>query len=447
MNVHIKVIEPEGALLRRVFVLSSPVISTFNWRKILPEMNQAGALTVVMDLPGFGQSACGPGAPQDNRTRASLAWGVIDEIDAGLGEEGAWHLMGHGSACQVLMDMANKNGGLVIGTGDLSELALGWATYNGDHMSMYGVNVSVPKTLVRYLVDYEAETTPDPELRAVLKDILDTLVDLKKINYYFEHYIERSRHIEVQIVADNYGEVIHLGERECSIQRRNQKLLEESPSIALTHEMRKQVGTLAVKAAKSVHYSNVGTVEFLLDLKDNQFYFMEINPRIQVEHGVTEEVTGIDIVRTQIRIAAGEPLDITQADVHFQGHAIECRINAEDPDNNFMPSPGQITFLHEPSGPRVRFDSGVTAGLSIEPYYDSMIAKLIVHGRTRGDAIKIMQRALKEFRIDGVKTTISLHQKILSDSYFRTGNIDTQFIKKRIATYEAQKENGKNYLA
>ena len=280
-----------------------------------------------------------------------------------------------------------------------------------------------------------------------LKDILDTLVDLKKTNYYFEHYIERSRHIEVQIVADNYGEVIHLGERECSIQRRNQKLLEESPSIALTHEMRKQVGTLAVKAAKSVHFSNVGTVEFLLDLKDNQFYFMEINPRIQVEHGVTEEVTGIDIVRTQIRIAAGEPLDITQADVHFQGHAIECRINAEDPDNNFMPSPGQITFLHEPSGPRVRFDSGVTAGLSIEPYYDSMIAKLIVHGRTRGDAIKIMQRALKEFRIDGVKTTISLHQKILSDSYFRTGNIDTQFIKKRIATYEAQKENGKNYLA
>ena len=210
--------------------------------------------------------------------------------------------------------------------------------------------------------------------------------------------------------------------------------------------MRKRVGTLAVKAAKSVHYSNVGTVEFLLDLTDNQFYFMEINPRIQVEHGVTEEVTGIDLVRTQIRIAAGEPLDITQADIHFEGHAIECRINAEDPDNNFMPSPGQITFLHEPSGPRVRFDSGVTAGLSIEPYYDSMIAKLIVHGRTRGDAIKIMQRALKEFRIDGVKTTISLHQKILSDSYFRTGNIDTQFIKKRIATYEAQK-NGKNYFA
>ena len=231
-----------------------------------------------------------------------------------------------------------------------------------------------------------------------LKNILNLLVDITKTKYYFEHYIERSRHIEVQIVADNYGEVLHLGERECSLQRRNQKLLEESPSIALTQDMRNRVGRLAVKAAKSVHYSNIGTVEFLLDLSNNEFYFMEINPRIQVEHGITEAVTGIDLVRTQIRIAAGEALEITQEDVNFAGHAIECRINAEDPDNNFMPCPGQITFLHEPSGPRVRFDSGVTAGLSIEPYYDSMIAKIIVHGRTRGDAIKIMERALKEFR-------------------------------------------------
>ena len=244
-----------------------------------------------------------------------------------------------------------------------------------------------------------------------LKNILNLLVDITKTKYYFEHYIERSRHIEVQIVADNYGEVLHLGERECSLQRRNQKLLEESPSIALTQDMRNRVGRLAVKAAKSVHYSNIGTVEFLLDLSNNEFYFMEINPRIQVEHGITEAVTGIDLVRTQIRIAAGEALEITQEDVNFAGHAIECRINAEDPDNNFMPCPGQITFLHEPSGPRVRFDSGVTAGLSIEPYYDSMIAKIIVHGRTRGDAIKIMERALKEFRIDGVKTTVSLHKK------------------------------------
>ncbi len=270
---------------------------------------------------------------------------------------------------------------------------------------------------------------------AELKQALD-IVDVTQIRYYFEHYIERSRHIEVQIVADNYGEVLHLGERECSIQRRNQKLLEESPSVALTPEMREYVGQLGVKAAKSVHYSNIGTVEFLLDLSTNEFNFMEINPRVQVEHGVTEEVTGIDLVRTQIRIAAGEPLDFTQKDVHFTGHAIECRINAEDPENNFMPSPGDITFLHEPSGPRVRFDSGVTAGLAIQPYYDSMIAKLIVHGRNRGDAIKIMRRALNEFRIEGVKTTIALHQHILEDPMFCTGNLDTQFIKKRLSSYE-----------
>ena len=194
---------------------------------------------------------------------------------------------------------------------------------------------------------------------------------------------------------------------------------------------------MAVKAAKSVHYSNVGTVEFLLDLATNDFFFMEINPRIQVEHGVTELVTGVDLVRTQIRIAAGESLDFVQKDVRFTGHAIECRINAEDPDNNFLPSPGLITFLHEPSGPRVRFDSGVTAGLSIQPYYDSMIAKVLVYGRNRGDAIKIMERALKEFRIDGVKTTVSLHQKVLSDYKYRTGDIDTQFVKNRLPIYES----------
>lgn len=268
-----------------------------------------------------------------------------------------------------------------------------------------------------------------------LKNILKLLVDITKEKYYFEHFIERSRHIEVQVVADNYGEILHLGERECSLQRRNQKLLEESPSIALTQDMRDRVGELAVKAAKSVHYSNIGTVEFLLDLADNEFYFMEINPRIQVEHGITEVVTGIDLVRTQICIAAGESLDFTQDDVTFTGHAIECRINAEDPDKNFMPSPGHITFLHEPSGPRVRFDSGVTAGLDIEPYYDSLIAKIIVHGRNRGDAIKIMERALHEFHIEGVKTTLPLHNKILRDNYFRTGNIDTQFIKKRMPAY------------
>ena len=269
-----------------------------------------------------------------------------------------------------------------------------------------------------------------------LQEILQ-VVDVTKTKFYFEHYIERSRHIEVQIVADNYGSIIHLGERECSIQRRNQKLLEESPSIALTEAMREEVGLLAVKAAKSVHYTNIGTVEFLLDLSNNKFYFMEINPRVQVEHGITEAVTGIDLVRTQIKIAAGEPLSISQKDVQFHGHAIECRINAEDPNHNFMPSPGKITKWHEPGGPRVRFDSGFTGYLSIEPYYDSLIAKVITHGKTRGDAIKIMERALQEFQIEGVKTTISLHQRILEDDYYRTGNIDTQFIKNRLHVYES----------
>lgn len=264
------------------------------------------------------------------------------------------------------------------------------------------------------------------------------MVDLQKVVYYFEHYIERSRHIEVQIIADNYGTVIHLGERECSLQRRNQKLLEESPSVALTPDMRAYVGALAIKAAKSIHYTNIGTVEFLFDLSNNQFYFMEINPRIQVEHAITEAVTGIDLVRAQIHIAAGEPLSMSQSDVKIIGHAIECRINAEDPDNNFLPSPGKVEFFHEPGGPRVRVDSGITAGLSIEPYYDSMIAKVVVHGRTRGDAIKIMQRALNEFKIEGegIKTTISLHKRILEDNFFCTGNIDTQFIKKRLPAYE-----------
>lgn len=269
------------------------------------------------------------------------------------------------------------------------------------------------------------------------EDLLNILniIDIQKVKYYYEHYIEHSRHIEVQIVADNYGHVIHLGERECSLQRRNQKLLEESPSIALTPDKRAEVGRLAIKAAKSVHYNNIGTVEFLLDLKTNEFNFMEINPRIQVEHGVTEAVTGIDLVRTQIRIAAGEALELQQEDVKFSGHAIECRINAEDPDNNFMPSPGEINFYMEPGGPRVRVDSGVCGGLSISPYYDSLIAKIVVRGRTRGDAIKIMKRALKEFKVEGVKTTIPLHLRLLDNEYFCTGDIDTRFIHNRFSKY------------
>lgn len=257
-------------------------------------------------------------------------------------------------------------------------------------------------------------------------------VDVSRGGFYLENYIAEARHIEVQIMADNYGNILHVGERECSLQRRNQKVLEESPSSALTPEMRQHVGALAIRAAKSVHYTNVGTVEFLLDVRTGNFYFMEINPRIQVEHAVTEMVTGIDLVRRQIRIAAGEPLNKKQEDIQYIGHAIECRINAEDPDLNFMPSPGQIDFYHEPGGPRVRVDSGVCSGMSVHPYYDSMIAKVIAHGRTRGDAIRIMRRALAEFRVTGVKTNISFQQEVLINPHFCSGNIDTQFIYKRM---------------
>jgi len=257
-------------------------------------------------------------------------------------------------------------------------------------------------------------------------------VDLTTTIFYLEKYIADARHIEVQIVADNYGHVIHLGERECSLQRRNQKILEEAPSNALSPEMRQKVGALAIRAAKSVHYTNVGTVEFLMDKNTGDFYFMEINPRIQVEHAITEMITGIDLVRKQLRIASGEPLNVKQENVTFTGHAIECRINAEDPTQNFLPSPGQITSYYQPGGPKVRIDSGVCAGSIVQPYYDSLIAKVIVCGRTRGEAIKIMQCALNEFRIDGIKTIIDFHLDVLKDPYFCSGDIDTQFIYKRM---------------
>jgi acetyl-CoA carboxylase biotin carboxylase subunit len=249
---------------------------------------------------------------------------------------------------------------------------------------------------------------------------------------FLEKYISDARHIEVQIVADNFGHVIHLGERECSLQRRNQKVLEEAPSPALTAEMRRRVGELAIRAAKSVHYTNVGTVEFLMDKHSGEFYFMEINPRIQVEHGITEAITGIDLVKTQIQLAAGQPLDIQQSEVTITGHAIECRINAEDPSFNFLPSPGKIGFYHQPGGPNVRVDSGVTSGSTVQTYYDSLIAKVITHARTRGEAIRIMQRAIGEFRIEGIKTTAGFHQQMLADPQFCLGDVDTQFITKRM---------------
>jgi len=275
-------------------------------------------------------------------------------------------------------------------------------------------------------------------------------VDVTRSSFYLETYISEARHIEVQIMADNFGNILHVGERECSLQRRNQKILEESPSSVLTPEMREKVGAMAIRAAKSIFYTNVGTVEFLLDVKTSKFYFMEINPRIQVEHAVTEMVTGIDLVRRQIRIAAGEPLNKKQVDIIFSGHAIECRINAEDPDMSFRPSPGLIEFYHEPGGPRVRVDSGVCAGETVQSYYDPMIAKVIAHGRTRGDAIKIMRRALAEFRISGIKTNISFHELILNNPHFCSGNIDTQFIHKRmtpaaVEECEIEKEDKKYY--
>ncbi|MDU2063560.1 MAG: acetyl-CoA carboxylase biotin carboxylase subunit [Sporomusaceae bacterium] len=250
--------------------------------------------------------------------------------------------------------------------------------------------------------------------------------------FLLEHYITGARHIEVQILADHYGHTIHLGERECSLQRRNQKLLEECPSSALTSALRNRVGELAVRAAKAVHYRNIGTVEFLMDHSGN-FYFMEINPRVQVEHGITELVTGVDLVKKQIKIAAGKVLNLNQEDIAFHGHAIECRINAEDPAQQFLPSAGTISIYHQPGGPSVRVDSGVMAGSTIQPYYDSLIAKVMVLGRSRGEAIRIMERALAEYRIGGIHTTIPFHQQVLSNALFCSGDIDTQFVAKKMA--------------
>lgn len=247
---------------------------------------------------------------------------------------------------------------------------------------------------------------------------------------YIEKLIRKPRHIEFQIVADNYGNVIHLGERECSVQRRHQKLIEESPSFALTDELRQQMGEFAVKAAKAVKYNNIGTIEFILH--NNKFYFLEVNARIQVEHGVTEMRTGIDLVREQIRLALGEPLGYDQEEINFYGWAIECRINVEDPHSNFSPSPGKITRYKEPGGFGVRVDSGIYEGYTIPPYYDSLISKLITWGLTREEAINRMKRALSEYSIKGVKTTIPLHQAILSDKEFVKGKFNTEYISKNL---------------
>jgi acetyl-CoA carboxylase biotin carboxylase subunit len=243
---------------------------------------------------------------------------------------------------------------------------------------------------------------------------------------YIEKYVENPRHIEFQILGDHHGAVVHLGERECSIQRRHQKLLEEGPSVAVTEKMRRKLGGTVVDAARAVQYTNAGTFEFLLDDKGN-FFFLEVNTRVQVEHPVTEFITGVDIVKEQIRIAAGERLSFKQGDVTFNGHSIECRVNAEDPET-FAPSPGVIHAFSVPGGPGVRVDTFVHSECTIPPYYDSMIAKIIVHGRDRQEAIARMRRTLEMTVIEGIKTSIPLHLKIVNDADFIAGRLHTGFM-------------------
>ena len=258
---------------------------------------------------------------------------------------------------------------------------------------------------------------------------------------YIEKYVEHPRHIEFQVLGDHHGAVVHLGERECSIQRRHQKLLEEGPSVAVTEKMRRKLGSTVVDAARAVQYTNAGTFEFLLDDKGN-FFFLEVNTRVQVEHPVTEMITGVDIVKEQIRVAAGERLSIKQGDVTFTGHAIECRVNAEDPDT-FAPSPGVIHAFSVPGGPGIRVDTFAHSECTIPPYYDSMIAKIIAHGRDRQEAIARMRRTLEMTVIEGIKTSIPLHLRILSDPDFIAGRLSTSFMER----YLVEKKGGDGRLA
>jgi len=252
---------------------------------------------------------------------------------------------------------------------------------------------------------------------------------------YLEKYITKPRHIEFQLFGDGQGTVVHLGERECSVQRNHQKLIEEAPSSFLTLEQRHTIGALAAKGAASIAYRNAGTIEFLFD-EDGSYYFMEMNTRIQVEHPVTEEVTGVDLVKEQILVAAGEPMSFRQEDLEWRGHAIECRINAEDFEHGFRPSPGQVTYWYKPGGPGLRVDSHVYGGYSIPPYYDSMIGKLIAHGKDRAEAIRRMEIALEEMIVDGIQTTIPFHLLALRHPRFRAGDLDTRFVEQLLRERE-----------
>ncbi len=251
---------------------------------------------------------------------------------------------------------------------------------------------------------------------------------------YIEKYIEQPRHIEFQIMADKYGNVVHLGERDCSIQRRHHKVLEESPCQVISDELRKKMGQTAVMAAKAVNYENAGTIEFLLD-KDKNFYFMEMNTRIQVEHPVTEMVTGLDLIKEQIRVAAGEPLSVKQEDITISGHALECRINAENPSRNFMPCPGKITNIHLPGGNGVRLDTHIYSDYIVPPNYDSMLLKLIVHGKDRQEAIAKMRSALGELIIEGIETNVDFQYEIINHPAFQSGETDTGFIPQYFSQY------------
>jgi acetyl-CoA carboxylase, biotin carboxylase subunit len=254
----------------------------------------------------------------------------------------------------------------------------------------------------------------------------EAAASFKNDGVYLEKFVEEPRHIEIQVAGDQYGTICHLSERDCSIQRRHQKLVEESPSPFMTPELRHKMGKAAIRAASAIHYESVGTIEFLVD-KHRNFYFMEMNTRIQVEHCVTEEVVNFDLIKEQIKIAAGET--ISGVNYEPQGHAIECRINAEDPYNDFRPSPGRITTLHQPGGHGIRVDSHVYAGYTIPPYYDSMIGKIIAVARTRDEAIDTMHRALTEYVIEGVKTTIPFHLQLMKDERFRSGDFNTKFLE------------------
>ncbi len=257
---------------------------------------------------------------------------------------------------------------------------------------------------------------------------------------FIEKFLESPRHIEFQILADNYGDVVHLCERECSVQRRHQKLIEESPSAIVTHELRKKMGEAAIKAVKASNYTNAGTVEFMVD-KDRNFYFLEMNTRLQVEHPVTELITGIDIVKEQLKIASGAKLSLEQKNIKTLGSAIECRISAEDPENNFAPSTGKIIELIEPGGPGVRVESGIYEGFEVPIYYDPLIAKLLVWAPTRNEAITRMKRALREYRIRGIKTSIPFHLLVLDNPMFVSGDYDTTFVDKVLGRIEYKKKN------